>query len=902
MPADTPATPDVPTDTPATPDVPTDTPATPDVPAPDVGPELPPGDAPHDAGPDVVIDPFDRLYPGIRPECRPPDLGCPGDDWCAGETKCIAGACQPAVAAPDYAFGAVRVVTALRLPPGDGGSGFDYTGDGLPDNALADAVALYPGGTELVNATVARYIDRGLYTVLAEFRGVPADACGPLQLAILPATGDLDRDGLPDGSGQYQVRPTGFRADGYGPAAQLNLAAIDGSLVVSGAGTAFNALLPLPDGTVFEVPIEGLRLRAELDLAAKSGHHAKDGPNAEFGGYIRLASLVAAFNADAAGCTCAGVDADVPPAELVADEAGLQARCVASFDDSACTEAGDGKVCANLSATCLALLVMSTRLDVTSGATTDPTGAPIPDALSIALYATLAPATLAEPPLAPDFDAVPDTWRVLPELDLADDTEPVQIGVLLNDFYDAAVSPVIVDVTQGSAGGAVAVGPDGTTVRYTPTPGYYGFDDFTYTIRDGAGNTSTAPVEVRITTLGTPDCQADASAYCDRYCRHDAVCDPDGFGAAWPTHDACVRACLSDRAPAWRLDTVCGRASRCMEACRIILHCGAMPEFAAAVATLQAGGAVTADMPCGGRIADQVAACGACAPGSYGPDCSPCPGGAETPCAGVAECHDGASGDGVCDCGPGFAFTGAACQDVDECAETPPLCGATGFCVNYDGRYGCSCEPGLVFDGSVGACVAPLAPCQPNPCLQEPYASSGECTPDPDSAVGYRCDCAAPYDWDGRYGACRLPGAGCEPNLCLRDPHASGTCFDYGDGSFICDCTAGGPYFWDWDAKRCVDPCAQLDCSSDAHSTGECYVPSAIGEAECMCLEGYSWHYWFAWCWDPAAPCELDPCGRIPHALPGTCVPSDWYNVTCDCDEGYMWNEGVQACDPPSGA
>jgi len=49
-----------------------------------------------------------------------------------------------------------------------------------------------------------------------------------------------------------------------------------------------------------------------------------------------------------------------------------------------------------------------------------------------------------------------------------------------------------------------------------------------------------------------------------------------------------------------------------------------------------------------------------CPPGYYDPDCSQCPGGAETPCSGHGTCDDGFTGTGICTCEPGYV--GTECQ------------------------------------------------------------------------------------------------------------------------------------------------------------------------------------------------------------------------------------------------
>ncbi|XP_063245186.1 hemicentin-1-like [Bacillus rossius redtenbacheri] len=90
-------------------------------------------------------------------------------------------------------------------------------------------------------------------------------------------------------------------------------------------------------------------------------------------------------------------------------------------------------------------------------------------------------------------------------------------------------------------------------------------------------------------------------------------------------------------------------------------------------------------------------------------------------CADVNECRDKLAngchytqqcenlfGSYRCYCRPGFSSLGAGkrCQDVDECAQHPPVCAH--ICRNKKGGYKCSCYPGFVlqFDGKTCSSAA----------------------------------------------------------------------------------------------------------------------------------------------------------------------------------------------------
>jgi len=90
-----------------------------------------------------------------------------------------------------------------------------------------------------------------------------------------------------------------------------------------------------------------------------------------------------------------------------------------------------------------------------------------------------------------------------------DEDTPVTINVLANDS-DADEDPLtIVAVTQ-PANGAAVINPDGT-VTYTPSANFHGTGQFTYTISDGNGETSTAKVTVQVNSINDSPVLADLS-------------------------------------------------------------------------------------------------------------------------------------------------------------------------------------------------------------------------------------------------------------------------------------------------------------------------------------------------------------------------------------------------------
>ncbi len=82
------------------------------------------------------------------------------------------------------------------------------------------------------------------------------------------------------------------------------------------------------------------------------------------------------------------------------------------------------------------------------------------------------------------------------------------LDVLANDTkgVDQASTETltVTAVGTGSAGGTIAVGTSGLTVRYTPKAGFTGTETFTYTLSDGRGGTSTGTASVTVSPAVPP--------------------------------------------------------------------------------------------------------------------------------------------------------------------------------------------------------------------------------------------------------------------------------------------------------------------------------------------------------------------------------------------------------------
>lgn len=82
---------------------------------------------------------------------------------------------------------------------------------------------------------------------------------------------------------------------------------------------------------------------------------------------------------------------------------------------------------------------------------------------------------------------------------VAEDSQIV-VKVLDNDTDNDKTTLTIDSYTQGANGSVFLISTD-KTLRYTPRPGYFGSDTFTYTIKNAAGETKTATVTVTIVSV-----------------------------------------------------------------------------------------------------------------------------------------------------------------------------------------------------------------------------------------------------------------------------------------------------------------------------------------------------------------------------------------------------------------
>uniref|UniRef100_H3CGM1 Nidogen 1 n=1 Tax=Tetraodon nigroviridis TaxID=99883 RepID=H3CGM1_TETNG len=158
-------------------------------------------------------------------------------------------------------------------------------------------------------------------------------------------------------------------------------------------------------------------------------------------------------------------------------------------------------------------------------------------------------------------------------------------------------------------------------------------------------------------------------------------------------------------------------------------------------------------------------------------------------------------GDGdlyACQCAAGFTGDGRRCDDIDECAETPPICGSASACTNQPGTFRCLCAAGFTQGEACADGSPPEDRCQTgrHDCDVPERASCSA------GGSAYTCSCLPGFVGDGR--ACR------DDDECLQGRcHLNATCSNT-PGSYACRC---GPGFHG-DGFRCSPSDGGVLCPS----------------------------------------------------------------------------------------
>ncbi|XP_019646991.1 PREDICTED: neurogenic locus Notch protein-like [Branchiostoma belcheri] len=243
-----------------------------------------------------------------------------------------------------------------------------------------------------------------------------------------------------------------------------------------------------------------------------------------------------------------------------------------------------------------------------------------------------------------------------------------------------------------------------------------------------------------------------------------------------------------------------------------------------------------------------------------------------------------------CTCNPGW--TGQNCQqDLNECDGNPCK---HGHCVNKDGGYKCTCNPGWTGQN----CQQDLNECDGNPCEHgrcvnkdggykctcNPGWTGQNCQQDLNECDGNPCGHGRCVNKDGGYKCTCNPGwtgQNCQQDLneCDGNPCTHGRCVNK-DGGYKCNCNPG------WTGQNCLQDLDECDGNPCTH--GRCV--NKDGGYTCTCSPGWTGQN----CQQDLNECDGNPCGH------GRCVNKDG-GYKCTCNPGWTGQNCQQAKLCPTG-
>ncbi|XP_078075800.1 stabilin-2 isoform X2 [Mustelus asterias] len=259
-----------------------------------------------------------------------------------------------------------------------------------------------------------------------------------------------------------------------------------------------------------------------------------------------------------------------------------------------------------------------------------------------------------------------------------------------------------------------------------------------------------------------------------------------------------------------------------------------------------------------------------CCRGFYGPDCTLCPGGFQSPCSGHGRCADGLDGTGTCLCDD--KYTGSTCHLCSDQNKYGPNCDQIcpcihGECDNQMTSIG-ACKHNSCKAGYRGTfCEIRTTPCGPTVQFCHAHANCEY------KNGGLRCVCKPNYEGNGYFceevNACNRPDrGGCNRNAeCIRT----------GKGTYSCQCLPG----WTGDGEDCseINNCL-LEDRGGCHTDANC-IHVGPGQNDCECRKGFRGN---------GIECEaINPCleGNGGCHYLATCTYVSPGIRSCACQRGY---------------
>ncbi|XP_045404421.1 adhesion G protein-coupled receptor E1 isoform X2 [Lemur catta] len=244
-----------------------------------------------------------------------------------------------------------------------------------------------------------------------------------------------------------------------------------------------------------------------------------------------------------------------------------------------------------------------------------------------------------------------------------------------------------------------------------------------------------------------------------------------------------------------------------------------------------------------------------------------------------------------CNCQVGFIASKSTCEDVDECSQSPPICGPHSVCENMLGTYKCSCLPGFsspTGNGWIWGKPGHFSCTDVDECSQSPpiCGPHSVCENMPGT---YKCSCLPGFSSPTGNGWIRAkPGqfACTDIDECLT----SGVCPEHSHcansvGSYSCNCQVG--FIASKSTCEDVDECSQSPPICGPHSVCE----NMPGTYKCSCLPGFSSPTGNGWI--RAKPGQF-ACTDIDECLTSGVCPEHSHcansvgSYSCNCQVGFI--------------
>ncbi|XP_069764648.1 latent-transforming growth factor beta-binding protein 4-like isoform X2 [Narcine bancroftii] len=214
-------------------------------------------------------------------------------------------------------------------------------------------------------------------------------------------------------------------------------------------------------------------------------------------------------------------------------------------------------------------------------------------------------------------------------------------------------------------------------------------------------------------------------------------------------------------------------------------------------------------------------------------------------------------------CPAGYQIWNRKCADIDECTNGA-TCGEAGMCVNTEGSYQCTCNPGYRLNADGNQCA------DINECFEGDFcAPYGECL---NSVGSYTCLCAEGFTTSADLSTCIDVDECTVAGRCNR-----GRCTNT-VGSFECSCEPG--FRVDADRSQCLD----LDeCEEYPTICGTKRCENSPGSFQCITECG------MGFLMSPAQDCiDIDECNNATICGPNSYCQNMAGSFRCHCDQGYQ--------------